>query len=255
MGLPQQRWLEDGRREATSYGVQFSTHAATGARRNADNGFVVTIADGSEITARQVILATGVEDQLPSIPGVKEAWGQNLLHCPYCHGYEVRDRSLAVFGGLPGSVGQALLIRQLSSDVTYLTNGAELSAEDRHKLGARGIEIRDGEITGLVTTGDRFAGVELDAQSLVPVDAVFIRPAALPRTELAAGLGATLSTEGFAHIDSSGRTSVPGLWVSGNLVDPRAQVITAAGHANAVAMDVNAELVNEDLRIALQSHK
>lgn len=252
-GFSPSELLRKGRQEAAAYGVQFSAHTATHAGRTSDSGFVVSTDVGDEIAARRVILATGVEDKLPAIPGVREAWGRTLLHCPYCHGYEVRDRRLAIFGGLPGAVNQAILIRQWSADVTYLTNGVPLTEDDRRKLTARGIGIREGTITALLTTGDRLDGVQLEGAQSLDVDAVFIRPVARPRTELAVDLGATLTVGGFAHIDSSGRTSVPGLWVTGNLVDPRAQVITTAGHANAVAMDVNAELTDDDVHTALES--
>lgn len=252
-GFSPSELLLAGRKEAAAYGVEFSAHTATHARRTSDGRFVVTTDAGDEVAARRVILATGVEDSLPAIPGVREAWGRTLLHCPYCHGYEVRDRRLAIFGGLPGAVAQAVLIRQWSADVTYVTNGVPLTEDDRRTLTARTIGIREGTITALLTAGDRLDGVQLDGAQSLDVDAVFIRPVARPRTELAVELGATLAAGGFAHIDSSGRTSIPGLWVTGNLVDPRAQVITAAGHANAVAMDVNAELTDADLRAALES--
>lgn len=249
-GLAPSELLRVGRGEVASYGVRFIGRTATAVRRGAETGFVVTAGDGAEIAARRLILATGVEDRLPAIPGAREAWGRFLLHCPYCHGYEVRDRPLGILGGLPGAVGQALLIRQWTTDLTYATNGMPLAEEDRRKLLARGIKIREGAITALLLDGDRFDGIRLDGET-IRVDAVFIRPPARPRTELITSLGGTSDASGFAHIDPSGRTSVPGVWVTGNLVDPRAQVITAAGHANAVAMDVNADLVDDDVRTAL----
>ncbi|MFF2274100.1 NAD(P)/FAD-dependent oxidoreductase [Agromyces sp. NPDC058136] len=250
-GLAPSELLQVGRGEVISYGVRFIGHTAAAVRGDVDTGFVVTAGNGTEIAARRLILATGVEDRLPAIPGAREAWGRFLLHCPYCHGYEVRDRPLAIFGGLPGAVGQALLIRQWTTDLTYVTNGMALAEEDRHKLLARGIDVREGAITALVLDGGRFDGIRLDGGHTVRVDAVFIRPPARPRTELIASLGGTLDASGFAHIDPSGRTSIPGVWVTGNLVDPRAQVITAAGHANAVAMEVNANLVDDDVHTAL----
>ncbi|MDR6867427.1 thioredoxin reductase [Microbacterium resistens] len=243
--------LRLGREEVAAYGARLLPETATTARGNAEDGFTITVGDGTQIAARRIILATGVEDRLPTVPGAREAWGRFLLHCPYCHGHEVRDRPLAVFGGVPGAVAQALLIRQWSSELTYLTNGSTLTEEESRRLLARGIRVRDGRIVALLVDGDRFDGVRLDDGTTVSAEAVFIRPVARPRTDLIAALGGTPDPDGMAHIDPTGRTRVPGVWVTGNLVDPRAQVITAAGHANAVAMDVNADLVDEDVRAAL----
>ncbi|KHK97433.1 thioredoxin reductase [Microbacterium mangrovi] len=250
-GFPPAEMLQLARKEVAGYGVRLLPHAATTVRGDVESGFAIRTGDSIEVTARRIILATGVEDRLPAIPGVREAWGRFLLHCPYCHGYEVRDRPLAVFGGLPGAIQYALLIREWTSDLTYLTNGVTPSDDESRTLRARGISVRDGRITALLTDGDRFAGVRLDDGRTVAADAVFMRPTSRPRTEFVASLGGALSPEGFAHVDPSGRTTIPGVWVTGNLVDPRAQVITAAGHANAVAMDVNSALVGDDTQTAL----
>lgn len=247
-GFPPSRLLEIGREEIASYGARLVPQPVAAASGDAEAGFVLTTVEGEEIAARRIILATGVEDVLPAIPGAREAWGRFLLHCPYCHGYEVRDRPLAVFGGVPGAVKHALLLRQWSSDLTYLANGSPVEEEDAQLLRARGIRIHEGRIVELLLDGERFGGVRLESGEVVPVEAVFLRPESRPRTELVTALGGTVDAAGFAHLDASGRTSVPGVWVTGNLVDPRAQVITAAGHANAVAMDVNADLVEDDLR-------
>ncbi|OZB88755.1 MAG: thioredoxin reductase, partial [Microbacterium sp. 14-71-5] len=143
-GFAPSRLLEIGREEIASYGVRLVPQAVTSATGDAGDGFVLTIEEGAEIAARRIILATGVEDVLPDIPGAREAWGRFLLHCPYCHGYEVGDGSLAVFGRVPGAVRHALLLRQWASDLTYLANGSTISEEDARLLEARGIRVQDG---------------------------------------------------------------------------------------------------------------
>lgn len=247
-GFPPSQLLEIGREEIASYGARLVRHPVVSARGDVEDGFVLTTDDGAEFAARSIILATGLEDVLPDIPGARQAWGRFLLHCPYCHGYEVGGRSLAVYGGVPGAVAQALLIRQWSADLTYFTNGSTLTDDDAQLLHVRGVRVQHGRIAELVLDGGRFGGVRLDSGDIVPVDAVFLRPESRPRTDLVVALGGSVDGAGFAHVDASGRTSVPGVRVTGNLVDPRAQVITAAGHANAVAMDVNADLVDDDIR-------
>lgn len=250
-GFPPAALLEIGRQEVSRYGVTLMSGTVTEIGGSASDGFTLTMGTDSTVNARRVILATGVTDEYPTLPGFREAWGRHLLHCPYCHGYEVRDEPLAVYGGMPGAVAQALLVRQLSADVCFLPDGTEISPADEAKLHARGIRIRDGRVAGLELSGDEFTGVRMSDGDVIDVAAVFIKPATRPNTGLLASLGSILDADGSAQSDGHGHTDVAGVWVVGNLVDPRAQVITAAGQANATAMDVNADLVSADVSLAL----
>src|ERR671938_893885 len=109
-----------------------------------------------------MLIATGLTDELPQVPGVRERWGGDVLHCPYCHGYEVRDQPLGVLGSGPRSVQQALLVRQLSPDVVFFRHSlAVFTAEDRERLAARDVQVVDGTVTRLVIHGDQLAGVQL----------------------------------------------------------------------------------------------
>jgi thioredoxin reductase len=192
-----------------------------------------------------VLVATGLRDEIPAIPGLAERWGRDVLHCPYCHGYEVRNRPLGVLGGSPEAVQHALLIRQWSADVTFFAHTHDLSNDERRRLRARDIRVAEGVVTRLIIDGDRLAGVELDRASVVAPHALFVRPRPVPGDGLLTGLGAVLIEE------RTGRTTVPGVWAAGNAVDPRAQVITAAGAGSAAAIDINADLVEQDVRDAL----
>jgi thioredoxin reductase len=199
-----------------------------------------------------VLLATGCRDQLPDIPGVHERWGRDLLHCPYCHGWEVRDQPLGVLGTNAGSVQHALLIRQWSADVTFFVHTLDLSANDLVPLEARGVHVVHGEVVQLVVEGDRLTAVELADGRMIPRMAVFIRPMNVPHTDgLLAGLGCDLDSAGFPVVDGAGRTSVAGVWAAGNATDPRAQVITSAGAGSAAAIAINADLVQEDVQRAI----
>jgi thioredoxin reductase len=208
-------------------------------------GFRVRLASGEQFDARRVLVATGLRDEIPAIPGLAERWGRDVLHCPYCHGYEVRNRPLGVLGGSPEAVQHALLIRQWSADVTFFAHTHDLSNDERRRLGARDIRVAEGVVTRLIIDGDRLAGVELDRASVVAPHALFVRPRPVPGDGLLTGLGAVLIEE------RTGRTTVPGVWAAGNAVDPRAQVITAAGAGSAAAIDINADLVEQDVRDAL----
>lgn len=247
-GMPPLELLAAGRAEASGYGVLLiGDHVESVAP-----GFVVHLAGGTALEARRILVATGVGDELPDIPGVRERWGNDLLHCPYCHGWEVRDQPLGVLGTHPLAAEHAQLVRQWSDDVVFFTHTAELQAADREGLEARGMQIVDGEIARLVVEDDRLTGVELTDGRVVPRTAVFIRPRNRPHGDgLLEGLGCELDDAGFPLVDTSGRTSVAGVWAAGNVADPRAQVITSAGAGSAAAIAINADLVQEDVNDAL----
>lgn len=247
-GMPPQQLLAAGRTEVTRYGVTLINDAVVGI----DPGFTVHLAEGPDVHARRVLVTTGVGDELPDIPGVRERWGRELLHCPYCHGWEVRDQRLGVLGTIAGSVQHALLVRQWSDDVVFFAHGYDLDEDERAQLDARGIRVEAGTVTQLVVEQDRLCGVELDHDRVVERSAVFVRPGNRPHEDgLLAGLGCSIDGAGFAAVDAMGRTSLPGVWAAGNVVDPRAQVITAAGAGSAAAIAINADLVEDDVQRAL----
>ncbi len=243
-GMPPADLLAAGRAEATGYGVDLLEDEVVAI----DPGFVVRLAGGRAFHARRILIATGVRDELPEIPGVRERWGRDLLHCPYCHGWEVRDKPVGVLGTLPGSVDHAQLVRQWSDDVVFFVHTYDTTADERDRLEARGVRIVSGEIARLVVEDDRLAGVELTDGRVIARTAVFIRPGNVPHADgLLAGLRCELDESGFATVDATGRTTTSGVWAAGNVVDPRAQVITAAGAGSAAAIAINADLVQEDV--------
>jgi len=253
-GLPPGELLELGWREVSGYGGDRIDGVVTSVRATGTAGFGVEL-DGRVVNARRVLLTTGLRDALPDIPGVADRWGRDVLHCPYCHGYEVRDQRLAVLGGTPDAVDHAQLVRQWSADVVYFPHTDTLTADQREQLVARAIGVVDGDVARLLVDGDRLQAVELVDGRTVARDAVFVRPLLVPNHQLLVGLGCAVSDSGWVTSDSTGRTTVPGVWVAGNAGDPRAQVITAAGQGSAAAIAINADLVEEDVRIAVRSFR
>jgi thioredoxin reductase len=248
-GMPPAELLAAGRAEATGYGVELLEAQVA----SIEPGFAVRLASGPTLTARRILVATGAGDDLPDIDGVRERWGRDLLHCPYCHGWEVRDRPLGVLGSHPGAVLHAQLVRQWSDDVVFFAHTHDVTDEEQAAFDARGIRVEHGEVTRLVVEDDQLAGVELADGRVVARHAVFVRPGNMPHPDgLLPGLGCELDTAGFAVVDSTGRTSVDGVWAAGNVVDPRAQVITSAGQGSAAAIAINADLVADDVQRALQ---
>jgi thioredoxin reductase len=239
--------LAAGRVEVTGYGVELVEDQVVGI----EDGFMVRLADSRELKARRILVATGVRDELPEIPGVRERWGRDLLHCPYCHGWEVRDQPLGVLGTQPGSVQHAQVIRQWSDDVAFFVHTYDLTSAEGVQREARGVRIVRGEVARLVVEDGRLTGVGLTDGRVIARTAVFIRPRNVPHADgLLAGLRCAVDEAGFVIVDATGRTSTAGVWAAGNVVDPRAQVITAAGAGSAAAIAINADLVQEDVERA-----
>lgn len=250
-GLPPATLLDLGRAEIAHYGIP----VLRGRVEQIDHGYYVRMAGGVVIKARRVLIATGLRDELPDIPGVRERWGRDLLHCPYCHAYEVRDQPLAVLGTHPGAVHQALLLRQWSDDVVFLPHTLDLTAQDREQLEARGLHLIEGEIKHLVVDDDRLRGIELADGRVVPRTAAFLFPRFVPHDELLTRLGCDKDDVGWVVTDRTGRTSVTGVWAAGNVIDPRAQVVAAAGMGSTAAFAINTDLLDEDVDRAVEQHR
>jgi len=249
-GMPPSELLAAGRAEVAGYGVTLIDGYVDAVRP----GFVVRLSSGEIVRARRILVATGSRDELPDIPGVRDRWGRDLLHCPYCHGWEVRDEPLGVLGTIPGSVQHALLVRQWSNDVIYFAHTYEVTSEEQRDLDARGVRIERGEVARLLIENDRLAGVELIDGRIIPRSAVFVRPGNFAHSAgLLVDLGCDVDDAGFAIVDGTGRTTIAGVWAAGNAVDARAQVITAAGAGSAAAIAINADLVQEDVDAAVRS--
>ena len=247
--------LAAGRLEVTSYGGHLVSGTVDDVRRTHDQLFLLRLSDGREATARCVLVTTGLRDELPEVPGVRERWGRDLLHCPYCHGYEVRDQPVGVLGGSFEAIQHAQLIRQWASDVVLFTDMVELTADQRERLVARAVGIVEDAVSRLVVVDDRLVGVELADGRVVRRSAVFVRPRLVADNVLLTGLGCAIDDAGWVVADATGATTEPGVWVAGNVSDPRAQVITAAGEGSATAIAINADLVEDDIRRAVRDFR
>ncbi len=247
-GTPPADLLAIARAEVRRYGVEVVEDRVV----EAAAGFTLRLAGGRTVEARHVLLATGAADELPDVVGARERWGRDLLHCPYCHGWEVRDQPLGVLATGPGAVDHAHLLRQWTDDVVLFTHSQAITEHERSTLDARGVAVVDGPVERLVVRDDRRRAVALADGRAVPRAALFIRPALRAHPDgPAAALGCELAAGGLVRADAEGRTSVPGVWAAGNAANPRAQVITAAGEGSAVAIAMNAELVADDVERAV----
>lgn len=258
-GVAPAQLLERGRDEVRRYGGHVVTGQVTAVGRVGE-GFTVALADGRAVRARRLLVTTGLVDELPDVSGVSERWGRDVLHCPYCHGWEVRDQTIGVLGSGPMSVHQALLFRQWSDDVTYLTHAVIPTEEQAEQMAARGIRVVDGTVVSLEVLGDRLVGVRLDDGQVVECTALVVAS----RMEARAGFLADLGLQPVDHpsglgthipADPTGRTDVPGVWVAGNVTDLAAQVGAAAAGGAFAAAQINADLVAEETRRAVEARR
>jgi thioredoxin reductase len=247
--MPPAELLTAGRAELGKYGVELVDDRVIAIQA----GFFVRLLGGRVLTTRRILIATGVGDDLPEIAGARERWGRDLLHCPYCHGWEVRDQPIGVLGDQPEAVQHAQLVRQWSDDVIFFAHSYQPTDAERETLEARGVAVVEGVISRLLVERDRLTGVELVDGRTFDRSAVFVRPRNAPHQDgLLAGLGCELDDGGFAVVDGTGRTSASGVWAAGNAVDPRAPVISAAGAGASAAIAINADLVEEDIADAVE---
>jgi thioredoxin reductase len=254
-GMPPSELLAVGRDEVRSYDGEITEGHVAEVSRQGD-GFVVTLQSGRTASTRRLLVATGLRDELPNIGGLRERWARDVLHCPYCHGHEVRDRALGVIGGWsPESVRYAQIVRQWSGDVVLFAGPGTLSEADKEQLTARAIGIVEGRVSHVTVRGDALHRVALEDGRSVPRDVVFVPPRFVPNNDVLSDLGCSLDEAGWVVADATGQTTVPGVWVAGNVSNPRAQVITAAGEGSAAAIAINADLVDEDVRRAVSEYR
>ncbi|MFJ6196223.1 methyltransferase domain-containing protein [Micromonospora sp. NPDC092111] len=266
-GMPPAELYATGRAEVARYGVSLldGTVSAAQPADGADGArFAVTLADGRTLRARRLLVTTGLVDELPDVAGLAGRWGRDALHCPYCHGWEVRDRAVGVLATGPMATHQALLFRQLTDDVVVFTHTAgPLPDDDAERLAARGVTVVDGEVAAVEAAEDRLTGVRLRSGAVVPRQAVVVLPRFTARAGFLAGLGLAVSEFTAAgqvlgeHVaaDASGATGVPGVWVAGNVTDPQATVIAAAAGGLKAAAALNADLVAEETDRAVAARR
>ena len=262
-GTPPAELVAAGRAEVVRYGGQVVDGQVAAATKDGD-GFTVTLVDGGFVGARRLLVTTGLVDELPDVPGLAGRWGRDVLHCPYCHGWEVRDRRIGVLATEPRAVHQAQLWRQLSPHVLLLLHGVPApAADDAERLAARAITVVEGPVAGLVVAGDALTGVRLASGEVVELDAMAVAPRFTARSGVLESLGlkpvdAEIGGEVVGSqipADPAGATAVPGVWVAGNVADVRAQVIGAAAAGLNAAAAINADLVADDTRAAVDAYR
>ncbi|MEV6981995.1 NAD(P)/FAD-dependent oxidoreductase [Sphaerisporangium sp. NPDC051017] len=261
-GTPPAELLRRGREQVRRYGGRIVFGEVTSAEPAApaadgDLRFMVTLADGGTVTARRVLVATGLRDVLPDVPGLARHWGHGVVHCPYCHGWEVRDEPIGILAAGPATIHHALLYRQLTDDLVYFTHGTDLDENTRARFAARDIRIIDTPVREVMTSEDGgIAGVRLTDGTVVARRVLAVATRMQARTEGLSGLKLPMEDlpdnmgRRFAS-GMAGTTEVPGVWVAGNATDLTAQVGASAAAGALAGSHINALLATADTDAAL----
>jgi thioredoxin reductase len=247
--------LSIGRSEVLSYRGTVIDGEAVSAQRTTD-GFEVVLEDARRFSGSRLLITTGLADELPPIDGLRQQWGKGVVHCPYCHGWEIRGQRIGVLGTGPLSVHQALLFRQWSGDITlFLNDTVEPTDDEWDKLAARSVRVVEGsvasvdEVDGILCGLTLRQGTRFDLQALAVGSRMEARSALLE----ALGLRSELHPSGagrFIETDLMGATAVPGVYAAGNVSNLMAQVITAAAEGVMAGARINADLIEEETRWA-----
>ncbi|MEW2586261.1 NAD(P)/FAD-dependent oxidoreductase [Streptomyces virginiae] len=256
--------LAKGRAEVEGYGGRIRPGTAVAADRLPDGGFLVRCGDGSTVRAGRLLVATGLVDELPAVPGLGARWGRDVLHCPYCHGWEVRDRPVAVLADGPLAVHQAQMWRHWSDRTTLLAHTWRLGEDERELLAVLGIRVVEGEVTGLVVEDDRLTGVTLAGGAGVECRALVVAPRFTARSGVLTSLGLpTTDMTRDGHVigrsvgsdPATGATALRGVWLAGNVTAPLEKVAGAAAQGAQAAAAINADLIEAETRRALEAHR
>jgi thioredoxin reductase len=229
------------------YGIEIQSHNAEGIKKTKDT-FELTLDNGQRVITRKIILATGVIDVLPEIPGFRELWGKHIHHCPYCHGWEVRDRPLAVYA--QGELGYhfAIMIRHWSKDLVVCSDGdAKFSNEQREHLKQLNLQLIETPLERLEANNGELKKIIFSDSNKLEREHIFMRPPHQQRSPLAAQLGCTLSEDGlYVQVDTKGETSVPGIYAAGDMTGPMHAVSQAVASGTLAGVMLNHTLVFED---------
>jgi thioredoxin reductase len=245
-GIAPKTFNDLGRAELAEYGVEFRCIGVTGARTGARHAQLM-LSDGRQECARFVLLSTGVIDDLPAITGILDCYGRSVFHCPYCDGWEWRDRRLAALGGTADAAGLALALRTWSHDVVLCTNGRRIGRERRARLERNGIAVRYERVEQLEHREGLLNAIVFAAGDTLERDAVFFTTGQHPQSELAVRLGCSLTRHGTVKTGTLCDTNVPRVYVAGDASRDAQFVVVAAAEGVKAAVAINRALQAEEL--------
>jgi thioredoxin reductase len=254
-GIAPAELLQIGREQLQPYDVEIRQGEVINAENLGDypsgtlrERFQVTLSNGDQFLGRRLLLATGMKDTLPSIEGFAELWGNSVFHCPYCHGWEVRDQPLAIYGKGDAAFEQAFMLTGWSRDLVLCSDGAaELSDEQRQQLLHWGIQIREEKIARLDHQAGKLTGLVFANHETLPRRGILLSPQSHQHSDLATKLGCKLDSNNLVEVNDFKQTSVTGVYAVGDASSPLSQISWASASGMIAASFVNRSLIEENL--------
>ena len=249
-GIDPADFLEMGRRELARYDTVELRHVeVTEASCREDKQFDVTLADGTVVQSRKLLLATGVVDNLPEIDGFRELYGRSVFHCPYCDGWEIRDQPLAVYGRGDRGLGLSLELTAWSTDLTLCTDGpSEIAREDLDRLARNGITVREDRIARLEGEDGILLHVVFESGERFARRALFFTTGQFQRSDLSVRLGCAFNDKGTVRTGKYETTHLEGLYVAGDASRAVQWVVVAAAEGAEAAFAINTDLIKADVK-------
>jgi thioredoxin reductase len=244
-GTPPGELLQLGRAELAPYDVRFIDAHVDGVVR-CDASFAIQAADQPTVVARKLLLATGMRDRMPELPGFADCWGSGVYQCPYCHGWEVRDRALGAYGVGPKVFDLGLGLLTWSSEVSVFTdNKFPVTPADMERARDHGVAVYTEAIESLIVNERRLSGVRMRSGKFVKCEAMFVRAGQEQRSHFAAELGCELTAENTVKTYHNERTSVPGVFVAGDASVELQSIAVSVAEGYKAAVAIHLELCKE----------
>lgn len=249
-GRPGADIAAEARAQVAAYPTAAFRMAEATEARAIEGGFEITLDDGSRTFGRRLLLAHGVVDDLPDLPGVRERWGHTALHCPYCHGYEIGGGALGVLGSGPMSVHQALMVADWGQVTLFLNGAVTLEAEDATKLARRGVAIEPEPVVKLEGEAPTLTGARLADGRFTPLKAIFVGPRLRQPGPMAQSLGCVVDETPMGHIvrtDDWKQTTAPGVFAAGDTASMMSNLTLASASGVLAGIALHRSLIEEEI--------
>ena len=234
------------RKELSAYTTVTMISDKAVAGRNAGKGFTITTASNSEFRSKKLVFATGIKDIMPEIPGFAECWGISVVHCPYCHGYELREKPTAIMANGERAFHLASLVNNLTKNLVVITSGKpEFTAEQLVKLKNHNIEIISSPVTEIEHVAGRMKRVIMATGRKIELLGMYAAPKFVQHSEIPESLGCELNENGYIKVDAFQKTSIPGVYACGDNSNMMRAVANAVYSGNITGAMVNKELTDD----------
>ena len=247
-GIRPAELLDRARSQLKPYDTISTIGSSVTSIKKEDHRFAVAFKTGASVRARSIIVATGVVDELPAIPGIEALFGKSVHVCPYCDGWEHRNAPVAVYGRGDKGTKFAMLLRQWTDDLVLCTDGNPLSAEQEDRLRRRGVEVREQAIESLLEKNGCLETIRFKGGEALPRRALFFTTDQHPRSPLLEGVGCAYDEKGGLACDGDGKTNIPGVYVAGDVSRDVQLAIIAAAEGARAALAVNSYLLDQDIK-------